>query len=247
MQHYYFITGASRGIGKALVERALQEENTQVYGLSRSQSVEHSRYHHIAIDLSDIGYLQEKIDTLFPEVAHPRRIVLINNAGTLGDVSYVGDISPDSMATLINLNVTVPIMLVNQLLRAYGQVDTEKIVINVSSGAGKYPVDGWSGYCTSKAALDMFTQVAALEQDRRKETSGYYPTKFYALAPGVVDTDMQSVIRGASVRQFSTLDKFLKLKEHNELAGPAEVAAKFFYLINHTQQFQDVLQDVRNF
>lgn len=245
--HYYFITGASQGIGKALAERALQEEDVQVFGFSRSQSVEHRNYLHTAIDLSDIGQLKEKIDGIFPGLENAERIVLINNAGTLGDINYIGELAHDKIERLMNLNVTAPAILANQFLRAYQRINAEKIVINVSSGAGKNPVDGWSGYCTSKAALDMFTQVAALEQHKRKENGDYYPTKFYALAPGVVDTNMQTTIRGVDARQFSTVDKFLNLKKHNELSDAANVADKFFYLITHTEQFKEVLQDVRKF
>lgn len=244
---YYFITGTSKGIGKALAERALQEENVQVFGFSRSQSVEHRHYLHTTVDLSDIGHLKEHIEAIFPVLENPERIVLINNAGTLGDINYIGELAHDNIEQVVNLNITAPAMLVNQFLRVYREIDAEKIVINVSSGAGKYPIDGWSGYCTSKAALDMFTQVASLEQDKRKGNSSYYPTKFYALAPGVVDTDMQSAIRSVDAQQFSTLDKFLKLKENNELSDAASVADKFFYLIRHTGQFKEVLQDVRKF
>lgn len=244
---YYFITGASRGIGRALVERALQEKDARVTGFSRSPSVTHNHYRHIAADLSDIAQLQQTLEELFPALEEPRRIVLINNAGTLGDVQYVGALAHDGLIRTINLNVTAPMLLVNQFVQAYRSVDAEKIVINVSSGAGKYPVDGWSAYCTSKAALDMFTQVAALEQQKRQDHVDHRPVRFYALAPGVVDTRMQDTIRQVDARQFSTLDKFLSLKQNNELSDPAQVSAQFFHLIQHPEQFKEVLQDVRKF
>ncbi|MFW5726819.1 MAG: NAD-dependent epimerase/dehydratase family protein, partial [bacterium] len=63
---YFFITGTSRGIGKALVEKILQEEGTMVYGFSRNPSVEHKRYHHHTTDLADADWLSKNVADFFP-------------------------------------------------------------------------------------------------------------------------------------------------------------------------------------
>ncbi len=131
----------------------------------------------------------------------------------------------------------------NAFLRRYQGADAQKIIINVSSGAGKYPVDGWSGYCASKAALDMVSQAAALEQHVR----GANNVRIYALAPGVVDTPMQEQIRETDAADFSKLDKFMNYKADNALDDAETTAEKFFQLINHPERFEEVLQDVRQF
>lgn len=239
---YYFITGSSRGIGKALVEEALKQNQSRVFGFSRSAGVQHPHYTHVEADLSDVHHLAQQLGDFFPVLDDVQRIVLINNAGTLGDVRYVGDLDPQSIISLFNLNVTVPALLMNAFIRQYRTSEAEKIIINVSSGAGKYPVDGWSGYCASKAALDMLSQVAALESEKR--ATGF---RIYALAPGVVDTHMQAEVRATDAADFSTLDKFMKYHENKALDKPAVTAEKFFRLIKHPGQFGDVLQDVRQF
>ncbi|MFP4092276.1 MAG: SDR family NAD(P)-dependent oxidoreductase, partial [Cyclobacteriaceae bacterium] len=152
---YFFITGTSRGIGKALVEKILQEEGTMVYGFSRNPSVEHKRYHHHTTDLADADWLSRNVADFFPKLEDAEQIVLINNAGMLGEVKHMGEVEHASYARLFNLNVTAPAILMNQFIKTYRQSAGERLIINVSSGAGKYPVDGWSGYCASKAALDM--------------------------------------------------------------------------------------------
>lgn len=139
---YFFITGTSRGIGKALVERALREEAIIVYGFSRQNTIQHERYQHTAVDLSDIENLKKDVQDFFPELSQADRIVLINNAGTLGDVKYVGALADEKIQFLFNLNVTAPAILMNHFLSVYGTQQAEKIIINVSSGAGKSPVDG---------------------------------------------------------------------------------------------------------
>ena len=241
--HYYFITGTSQGIGQALAERALQDNDSQVYGFSRSQTIEHPRYTHASIDLSDIASLMSKVDQLFPSLEDAEKVVLINNAGTLGEVKYLGDLDDKRIAQLFNLNLTAPTILINHFIRTYQDSSAEKLIINVSSGAGKYPVDGWSGYCASKAALDMVSQVAALELEKKKQKR----FRVFALAPGVVDTHMQGEIRKVDARDFSNLNKFKQYKANRELDDPAYTADKFFQLIQQPDHFKEVVQDVRKF
>ena len=240
---YYFITGSSRGIGRALVERALQEDDSYVYGFARSAGVTHSRYTHTEVDLSDVSSLGGGWDTFFPDLNDARRIVLINNAGTLGDIKYLGDIADESIIKLFNLNVTAPTLLMNGFIRRYRGVPANKLIVNVSSGAGKYPVDGWSGYCASKSVLDMISQTAALEQEIQPTGS----FRIYALAPGVVDTPMQGQIRETSAGDFSKLQKFLNYHKERALDDPTVTAEKFFDLMDNPDQFAEVLQDVRAF
>jgi benzil reductase ((S)-benzoin forming) len=240
---YYFITGTSRGIGKALAERALQEKNAQVIGFSRQQSIEHERYTHHTIDLSDVSNLGKIIDQVFVQLADAERIVLINNAGTLGDVKYFGSIADEKIDQLFSLNVSAPAILMNHFILQYRDVSAERIIINISSGVSQYPVDGWSGYCASKAALDMLTEVAALELEKQNVKN----FRVYAVAPGVVDTQMQTDIRGSDEQNFSRLQKFKDYKKSGKLNDPTEVAEKYFYLMNHPEKFQEVRQDVREF
>ncbi len=244
---YFFITGTSRGIGKALAERALREENTTVVGFSRQATLQHERYRHIKIDFSDIEQLKENVTHFFPALSQADRIVLINNAGTLGEVNYIGRLEATQLQALFHINVIAPAILMNSFMKAYQNIEAEKIIINVSSGAGKYPVDGWSGYCASKAALDMWSEVAALEQNKLKEEGAATSFKIFALAPGVVDTAMQETIRQVDQRNFSTLNKFLALKRNHQLDDAAQTAEKFFYLIHHAEKWKEVLQDVRRF
>ncbi len=241
---YYFITGTSRGIGKALTERILQEKDTTVYGFSRQQSITHERYHHIKADLSDMDWLGKNASNFFPELSTANRIILINNAGMLGEVKYLGDLENQQLINLFNLNVTAPAILMNEFIKSYRDHKAEKLIINVSSGAGKHPVDGWAGYCASKAALDMLSQVAQTELTQRGLQNHF---KVFALAPGVVDTAMQGEIREVSSKDFSSLDKFLNYKKEGTLSDASYTADKFMELINNPSHFNEVLQDVRQY
>ncbi len=237
--HIYYITGTSRGIGKALAEEALREEQVKVIGMSRSCSIEHDRYEHIGIDLADPKAVLE-----FGFGKHPEaeRVVLINNAGTLGDIKPVGKEDDEAIFQAYDLNLGTPSVLSNKFAATYEDRDMEKVIVNVSSGAGKTPIDGWNTYCASKAALDMFSRVMAQEQKLHQE----HPIKVLSVAPGVVDTRMQTDIRASKEADFSTVQKFRNLKEQGELADPGLVARKYFHILRNLEDFPNVEYSVRD-
>ncbi|MBK6265371.1 SDR family NAD(P)-dependent oxidoreductase [Marivirga sp. S37H4] len=241
MKTLFFITGSSKGIGKGLAERALQDKASKVIGLSRTHTIEHDHYKGINIDLSEISQLEKNAYDLLSAEGEFERIVLINNAGTLGDVKHMGNIDPSAITHLFNLNVTAPIILMNAFMKVFKDFKGEKIIINVSSGAGKSAVDGWSGYCASKAALDMATEVTAKEN--KMDNGGF---RIHAIAPGVVDTEMQTQIRSTDKSDFSGVERFRSLKEDQQLSSESEVAEKYFSILNNPDKYTEAILDVRN-
>ncbi|MCX2738735.1 SDR family NAD(P)-dependent oxidoreductase [Pontibacter anaerobius] len=238
----YIITGASKGIGKALAEELLKDENNHVVGVSRTCSIKHPNYRHQPLDFSDIPAVEHNLQKVFLPYKDAERLVLINNAGVVGDIGYVGEGMPNERFEFVfDVNVIVPAMLMNTFLEVYREQQAQKVVVNISSGAGKYPVDGWASYCASKAAIDMLSQTVQLEQDKRGTG-----VKVFALSPGVVDTHMQEQIRESDASRFSTVEKFRQYKENNELASPEEVAVKIADFLNHTNNYNEVVVSVRN-
>jgi len=233
---YYFITGTSKGIGKALTEAALQNDNTYVYGISRNCAVKHARYHHLHFDLSDTTALRNNLHKVFVSLKAPEKIVLVNNAGVLGEIGYIGSQPTDNFEFVFDVNVIGPAILMNTFLSAYYDQKCPKVILNISSGAGKRPMDGWSAYCASKAALDMLSLTCQKEQDLLGTG-----VKVYSLAPGVVDTAMQAHIREAESDQFSELERFKGLKENKELLEPETVGNKLFKFIQNTDPYKEVM------
>lgn len=239
----YIITGSSKGIGEALVDLLLKDEYSKVIGISRSEVIkEKPNYTHLVIDLIDIEELIDRLKEIFPKEEF-KKIVLVNNAGWIGEIDHFGKLEDKSIKNIFEINTIAPAILMNAFVGKYGdRVNTERIVLNISSGAAKKSVDGWSGYSASKAALDMLTKTAQLEGDLDKNG-----IRFFSVAPGVVDTAMQTEIRSASEDSFSSLTKFQSLKDNNQLWSPQHAAEKLLFLINHSDQFPEVLQDVRDF
>ncbi|MCC3157288.1 SDR family NAD(P)-dependent oxidoreductase [Hymenobacter sp. 15J16-1T3B] len=219
--HYYIITGASRGLGRALAEEVLKQPDAHVLGVSRHATIEHPRYQHQPLDLSDIVAVQNNLYKLFPARPDASSLTLVNNAGVMGEISYAGELPNEHYEFVFDVNVIAPAMLMNTFLSAYGGLACPRTVLNISSGAGQRPVDGWGAYCASKAALDMLSQVAQKEQDQRGRG-----VRIRSLAPGTIDTDMQAHIRAADEGSFSEQERFRGLHREQALAHPDKVAGR---------------------
>lgn len=235
--NYYFITGTSSGLGAALVKILVKDEQNRISGFSRTSHFHHNHFCHQPIDLSKT----ENFDQIsFTELSDPQKIVLINNAGALGTIAHVGNVSSSDLLNTMNVNTLSAMYLCNEFIKAYQHVDAEKIIINISSGAASSPYDGWAAYCASKAALDMFTRVVAKEQELKQ-----FPVKTFAIAPGVVDTNMQNQIRQTNAENFSKIDKFLDLKKGGSLYQSEDVAGKLIYFIENTNEIKDVVSRIQ--
>lgn len=236
--NYYFITGSSKGLGKSLTELLLEDENNTVYGLARSSSIQYDRYIHTNIDL---GKLDEVKSFQFPSLNDADRVLLINNAGMVGDVKHVGNIDNQKIIDCYNLNLIAPAILTNNFIAAYASLGIEKMVLNISSGAGRSPIDGWNVYCSSKAGMDMFSQV--LKEEVNIDNSNI---KILSLAPGIIDTDMQVQIREAEQSEFSNIDRFIEYKKEGDLMSPDLTAQQILRFIQEDELSTNVICSVRD-
>ncbi len=228
--NFVYITGTGSGIGKALAERLLETGKYKVIGISRHQRIEHPYYLHIALDLSKPRLFKK---FRFEHISKAAKIVLVNNAATLGEVKHVGRLKPHSIVAGYHLNLVAPAFLSNEFLRSYRNHEAQKLIINISSGAAFTPIESWSVYCSSKAGLEMFSAV--LEEELKMD--GVSDTRVFSVSPGVVDTPMQARIREADPAEFHLLEQFKTYKEEGLLADPADVAARLENIIEFPGEY----------
>jgi benzil reductase ((S)-benzoin forming) len=233
----YYITGTSRGIGKALAEHILSLPDTKVIGLARNHTIQHANYKHVDIDLSNTSYTA---NFYFEQHAEATEIVLVNNSGVIGDIARFGDIDNEKIVEAMHVNLIAPFILSNNFVKAYSALTIPLTILNISSGAARNPVDAWGAYCTSKAGVDMFSRVLSLEQ----EILGRKNLRCLSLAPGIIDTVMQDSIRASNPEEFSRHAEFVALKEQGKLVTPETLAPLILKALSK-QDFDKVTVDLR--
>ncbi|MDF2456501.1 MAG: short-chain dehydrogenase [Cytophagaceae bacterium] len=240
----YFITGVSSGIGLALVKELLaQGGELTIHGCSRRDpGINDPRFHFYPIDLSNTNELEQKAHDFFTvEPWDFKRLVLVNNAGILGEVAFIGEQQAKHYISTFTVNALAPVIFSEVFIKLFQYTDPERIIFNISSGAANKDMEGWAAYCASKAALDRFTSVCAQEQTH-KET----PIEVYSISPGVIDTAMQAEIRSASKDKFPALDRFLTLHQDGELLPADDAARKLILLLNKPDLRKQPLLSLRN-
>lgn len=221
------VTGTSSGIGEAVARELLRRE-WRVVGFSRRRGqLRHPSYEHLALDLSELSTLPERIEQVVGStVADPliERVALVNNAADPGLLGPVEVIDPSAMLPVFAVNVAAPTWLSGSVVRRSRPTVPVRIV-NVLSGAGVRPFPGLATYGATKAALRMVGMVLASELDGAREGIQRDVT-ILCYSPGPVDTPMQAQARAASPTVFPLVETFTRWAADGQLMPPATPAAE---------------------
>jgi len=182
------VTGASRGIGRAILER-LGRDGLFVIGTATTEQGTASIENHLreakidgkafVVRVDEQASVELLIERLKAESLTP--LVLVNNAGVTRD-NLLLRMSDDEWNDVLNTNVSSLYRLCKPLLRGMTRARWGRIV-NLSSVVGRMGNPGQSNYVASKAAIEGFTRALAQEVGSRNVTVN-------AVAPGFVGTDM---------------------------------------------------------
>jgi len=199
------ITGASRGIGAATAKMMAEQGMGVVLAARTGSDIEK-----LAAEIRDRGGRAIAVVcdvTRFQDVADAIERckdefgsvdILVNNAGTIDPISRLGDSEPEAWGQVVDINfkgVYYGLRAALPVMEAQGG----GVIINLSSGAATGALEGWSHYCSTKAAVLSLTKCANLEyQDMGIRVVG--------LSPGTVATDMQVSIKQSGINAVSRLD-----------------------------------------
>lgn len=179
------VTGASRGIGRAIAER-LAEDGFYVLGTATSDKGAESISAYLnangkglKLDVAHSESVTEVMKALNDEFGAPA--VLVNNAGITRD-NLLMRMKDEEWDDIINTNLTSVYRMSKAVLRGMMKAKTGRI-INISSVVGATGNAGQANYAAAKAGMVGFTKSLAKEVGSRNITVN-------TVAPGFIDTDM---------------------------------------------------------
>jgi short-subunit dehydrogenase len=191
----YLITGASRGIGRAIAEK-LAESNVTLFlhgrdvaALRETTNLVEAKgaiSRQLRADLGD----KSSVEALIEQVSGEPLEALINNAG-IAVVKPLDKISIEEWERTFAINVTAPFLLTQGLIPAMSRGGS---IVNILSIAAKTGFAGWSSYCMSKFALEGFSQAIREELRARQ-------IRVINIYPSATDTDIWTAVEGERPRQ----------------------------------------------
>ncbi len=222
-----FITGVSKGLGQSL-SQSLESKDTRIIGFGRSKGRFSGSFH--ACDFTQPQDAAQALDSALAGEAleDNSQIIFINNAGTLGTLGKIQNIDAANIQQTITCNLAGSSIAAAAFLRRVEKVDTQKLIIQISSGAAlpDKAKASWSLYCACKAGQEQLVRAIAIEQE-----TAQYPTTLINVNPGVMETDMQTKIRALSPEDFPEVDTFVKMHEEGSIPSPDTIAEKIRVLI----------------
>ncbi len=217
------LSGASRGLGAATAKEAARRGANLVINARDSARLEKvaEEARKLGADVltvaGDIGGEATARQMAEKAAEHFGRIdAVIHNAGIIQPLAPIAKAKAEEWLYNWRVNLLGGVMLVSAALPLLRKAQGRAVL--VSSGAAIHPYPAWGAYCSAKAALNHFVAVLAVEEPLITAV---------AFRPGIVDTDMQAVIRekGAEVMPPELHQRFLEYKREGRLAPPEEVAA----------------------
>jgi len=221
------LTGVSRGLGAALFEVS-NSRGDRILAVGRHFTPEQQQMRDerpgdvtlFSTDLADAHWLPDN-DTIRAFTRDSDEAVLIHNAAVVDPIGAVGRLTTEAITQSIAVNLTAPIVLTNTFLRSAPR-DAKLKVLFISSGAAHRIIDGWSLYCTTKAAGEtFFDAVTSQVKDDDRIT-------IVSVDPGQMDTGMQENIRraAASGAYFPGQQHWVDAPAEGRLADPLTVAER---------------------
>ncbi len=230
-----FITGTSSGIGEALAEHYLKNGNN-VYGISRRENQKLNKFDNfffVPVDLMQLDTINTKLQLLVEKTDIFDLVVL--NAGILNAIKDLKDTPLEEIKDVMDINVWSNKVLIDSLF----ELMRVKQVVAVSSGASVSGSRGWNAYSLSKATLNMLISLYAKEHTE---------THFCALAPGIIDTNMQDYISSIeNDKDFPVVRKLKKAKGTEMMPSPSESASFLAKAFKEVLRFESgSFQDIRD-
>lgn len=209
------ITGASRGLGAGLAaEFAARGMRLALCARSACTLPPGAGGMAAQVDVADAEAVRRFARDA--EAALGRIDLWINNAGVLEPVGPLRDVPPEAFLDHVRINVMGVVHGSQAFIAHVRARGHQGVLMNVSSGAAWRAYAGWAAYSAGKAGVDRISEAIQLEEGDH--------LRVYAVAPGVIDTDMQSLVRSMTPERFPAVDLFRERKAKNDFNSIGHVA-----------------------
>lgn len=216
----FLVVGGASGIGLAVAQLAAEQAAVVSVMDINEQALHSAPWHTQTCDVSDANAVQQAIQNAAAALGGIDAIV---NAAGIDSLGPLETLPTADWERTLTINLTGP-MLVCRAATPYLRASGTGTIVNISSAAGLTPLRNRSAYCTSKAALIMFSKALAMEL-------AVDNIRVNAICPGAVDTpllhssyqqsDGQAPITAESVKERYALRR---------IATPEELAHSVLYL-----------------
>ena len=214
------ITGASRGIGRAIAEKLAAADVTlllhgrDTVALAETCRTVGSQCAGVVKLIHDLA-TEKGVAGLISQVGSEPLNVLINNAG-IAVVKPFREVTPEEWKQTLGVNVTAPFLLLQGFA---GQMPPGSSVVNILSIAAKTGFANWSAYCMSKFAFEGFSQSVREElREHRIRVINIYPA--------ATNTEIWDVVAGDWPRnKMISADQVASAVAYS-LSRPSDVAVE---------------------
>ncbi len=220
------VTGASRGIGRAVASRLASDglfvvgTATADEGAERVRSMLGENGAGVVLRLQSSDSIAAAVRKVEQDFGSPS--VLVNNAGVTRD-GLLMRMSDDAWREVIDVNLSGVYRLTKPLLRSMVRERWGRIV-NIGSVVGRMGNAGQSNYAAAKAGIEGFTRALAREVGARGITVN-------AVAPGFIDTDMTAELSEAQRAEM------VKQIPVGRMGGTEEVAGAVSFLVSDEARY----------
>ena len=202
--HVALITGAGRGIGRAIAT-AFAREGADLALVARTTSeldeaaqMIRAAGHRVVAITADVSQCKDVERAVGQALEIFGRVdVLVNNAGVQPPIGPLAQNDPDEWMRAVAVNLFGPMLCIKAVLPGMMEHQRGKIV-NLSGGGATGPRPNFSAYAVSKAALVRLTETLAVEL-------APYNIQVNALAPGAINTRMLEQVLAAGERAGAEL------------------------------------------
>ena len=227
------VTGASSGMGKAIVERFVKEGALVVAVARRKERLDALKESlaqekgQVLVFQGDVSKKEDNEKMIELAVKHFGKLdVLVNNAGIMDDMSGIGDATDEKYEQVMKVNVYGPMCAMRKAVSVFKEQGHGNI-INVASVGGMRTAAG-AIYCASKAALLAMTRNTAFM---------YIPDhiRCNAIAPGGIQTEIANSMGMPNPNGYARVQKVLAAAP--QPGAPEDIAAAALFLASDESQY----------